>query len=441
MAYTHITYAQLQTEVATRLDDAGNVFWSAVEVQGYILEALRTWQAFAHYWRDRMTFLTSPNQIFYDLTQQANTLIPFTQKDTDLISLMLFHLVEPQLNAGVYVGTDMFTLADFLKALERRRNQFLFETGLVTTRSVMNWPAPPISRAAIDDRSIDVRRVAWIDTGNVYTILFRSNEWIASAVARGWEISPALTPLEYSIATEPPVSLQLIPPPQNNGQIELLSVLTGPTVTGLGALLGVPDDFAWAVKWGALSDLLQKAGQARDTLRAQYCEKRYQEGVVLGRLHTSAVQGLVNGRQTFINALQSFDTYNNQWQNATPAAPTDLALASWNMLAVSPPPDSNSGTNYSISLDCIRNAPVPVLAGDFIQMGREELDTLVDYVEHLAMFKLGGDEFMDSIPLYGNFQRMAATYNEKLKAGIDFVEPLGDRAQREEVLHPRVAQQ
>jgi hypothetical protein len=439
--YSHITYAQLQTEVAARLDDSGNVYWSVSEVQSYILEALRTWQAFAHYWRERMSFLTTANQIFYDLTAQPNSLISYTQKDTDLISIMLSHLTEPQLNAGVYVGTDMFVLPDFIKALERRRNQFLFETGLVTTRTVMNWLAPPISRAPIDDRIIDVRRAAWIDTANAVTVLFRSNEWVASAVARGWEIAPSLTPLEYSIATEPPVSLQVIPPPQNNGQVELLSILTGATLTGAGVLLGIPDDFAWAIKWGALADLLAKAGQSHDMLRSQYCEKRYQEGVVLGRLHTSAVQGLLNGRQTFINALQSFDTFNPNWENAAPTAPADLALASWNMLVVSPPPDSNSGTNYSISLDCVRNAPVPVLAGDFIQMGREELDVLIDYIEHLAMFKLGGDEFMATIPLYGNFQRLAAVYNQKLKAGIDFVEPLGDRAQREEVLHPRVAQQ
>jgi hypothetical protein len=435
--YAHITFGQLQTEVATRLDDPSNTFWGLPEIQLYIFEAMRTWQAFAHFWRDRMTFPTAPNTIFYDLTQQTNTLLPFTVKDSDLASAMLYHLVEPQLAAGLYVGTDMFSLADITKALERRRNQFLFETGMVITRAVMNWPAPPISRSPIDDRTLALRRVAWIDGNGVYTPLWRSSEWAASSLKRGWENAPSLVPATYSIATEPPVTLQLIPPPQNNGQVELLSVYSGLALNpSAGVLLGVPDDLSWAIKWGALADLLAKTGEAHDMLRSSYCEQRYREGVALAAIHTSAVQGLVNGVQTFIQAISSFDSYNPSWQNATATKPTDLMLASWNMLGVSPQPDAGP---YSIVLDVVRNAPLPVNAADFIQLGREELDVLIDYVEHLAMFKIGGNEFMETVPLYQNMQRLAALYNETLKANIDFVEPTGDRAAREEVLHPRRA--
>ena len=73
MSYTHTTFGQLQAEVSNRLDDPTNIFWSQAEVQAYILEALRTWQAFSHFWRDRKTFNTLPNTIFYDLTQQTGT--------------------------------------------------------------------------------------------------------------------------------------------------------------------------------------------------------------------------------------------------------------------------------------------------------------------------------------------------------------------------------
>src|SRR6266404_414139 len=429
--YSHITYAQLQTEAAVRLDDPTNIFWSGAELKVYILEALRTWQAFAHYWRDRMTFGTVANTIFYDLTQQAGTLLPFTVKDSDLTSTMLYHLLELQLSAGNYVGTDMFQLSDFTKALERRRNQFLLETGMVVSRLVMNWPAPPISRSPIDDRVTAIRRVAWIDPNGKFTVLWRSNEWAASAFRLAWETSPDVTPSAYSSAAEPPVTLQVIPPPVNNGQVELLAILTGATLNpSAGVLLGIPDDFTWAIKWGALADLLSKAGQAHDTLRANYCEQRYKEGILLAALHTSAVQGLINGVQTQIQAVKSFDTFNPSWQNSTPGQPVNLALASWNMLAVSPPPDAVA---YSVTLDVVRNAPLPVNANDFVQLGREELDALIDYVEHLAMFKIGGIEFMETLPLYQNFQRLAAVYNETLKATIAQVEPMGDRAERQEI--------
>jgi hypothetical protein len=433
--YAHITYAQLQTEVANRLDDPANIFWTAAEIQLYILEALRTWQAFSHYARDRMIFSTAANTIFYDLTQQPGTLIPFTVKDSDLVSVMLSELLEPQLAAGLYVGTDMFTLADFTKALERRRNQFLLETGMVLTRAVLNWPAPPISRSPLDDRTISLRRVAWIDPGGNFTVLWRSNEWAASAFSHGWENTTGITPSEYSTAAEPPVTLQVIPPPANNGQVELLSVLAGaPLNPTAGVLLGIPDDFTWVIKWGALADLLAKAGEAHDTLRASYCEQRYREGIALAMIHSSAVQGLINGAQVTIQAVKSFDTFNPSWQNTAATQPTDLALASWNMLAASPQPDA---VGYSLTLDVIRNAPLPVNPGDFIQLGREELDAVIDYVEHLAWFKIGGVEFAETKPLYENFQRVAALYNETLKATIDFVEPMGDRAARQDILEPR----
>lgn len=433
--YAHITYAQLQTELTNRLDDLSNVFWSVPEIQLYLLEALRSWQAFAHFWRDRMTFSTIANTIFYDLTQQTGTLLPLTVKDSDLCSVMLYHLLEPQLNAGTYVGTDMFQLADFTKALERRRNQFLLEAGMVLTRQVLNWPAPPISRSPIDDRTIALRRVAWIDPGGVFTTLWRSSEWSASAYNRGWENAPGVAPSEYSTAAEPSVTLQVIPPPQNSGQVELLSILAGATLNpSVGVLLGIPDDFSWVVKWGALADMLRKTGQSHDELRASYCEQRYNEGVALALVHTSAVQGLINGAQAQIQAVKSFDTFNTNWQNVAAGKPTDLALASWNMLAVSPQPDN---VGYSVTLDLVRNAVLPVNAGDLIQLGREELDAILDLAEHLAMFKIGGNEFMETVPLYQNFQRVAAVYNETLLATIDSVQPMADRATRQDVLEPR----
>ena len=437
MPYSNITFAQLQTEVANRLDDENFVFWSQAEVNTYIVEALRTWQVFAHYWRDRMTFNTDPaaRYKFYDLTQQAGTLLPFTVRDSDVTSTMLYHLLEPQLNAGTYVGTEMFQLADITKALERRRNQFLLEAGMVLTRSVINWPPPPISRFALSDQTIALRRVAWIDTNSQYTPLQRSDEWAASAFSYGWENTAQPTPIAHSVAVEPTVTLQVISPPQNNGQVELLSILTGASLNpSAGVLLGIPDDFSWVIKWGALADLLAKSGEAHDMLRSSYCEQRYREGIALAMIHTSALQGLINGAQIPIQALKSWDSFNMGWQNAPTGKPTDLALASWNMLALSPGPDANP---YSITLDVIPNAPVPVNPGDFIQLGREELDVLIDYVTHLAWFKIGGIEFMETKPLYENFQRLAATYNEMLKATINFVEPLGDRALREETLNPR----
>jgi hypothetical protein len=104
------------------------------------------------------------------------------------------------------------------------------------------------------------------------------------------------------------------------------------------------------------------------------------------------------------------------------------------MFAVSPPPDT---ANYSITLDVVQNAPVPVNAGDQLQLGREELDAIIGYAEHLALFKVGGAEFLSTTPLYDQMVRLAGVYNERLIAQVDFLGAMSDRAIREENLRPR----
>jgi hypothetical protein len=445
--------SSLLTQLSERLDDENFVYWTLPELTLIIQESLRTFQAFSGYWRGRMTFNTFPSQPFYDLTQQTGTLIPYTVTDSYLLSLMLYQLIEKQLSSGSYVGTDMFILDDFTKALERRRNQFLVETGMVLSQVMDVSVSPPSGRVSIPDNVIDVRRVLWNSPGqgtpygsggygvgpydgtiSSLTNLWRSNEFGAQAFKPGWALEPQDPPSEYSVAAEPPLTLQLIPPPLNPGSLTLLAVLAGATLNpSAGVLMGIPDNFSWVVKFGALADLLMKAGQAQDMPRASYCENRWKQGIDLARTHTSAVYAAIDGKDALINALASLDAFNPNWINEN-GPPTDVALASWNMLAVSPYPDTN---NHSVRLDVIQNAPVPVLLTDQIQIGREELDALLDYAQHLSMFKLGGQEFLSTTPLFENMFRVAGIYNERLRANISFLQPMADRAGREEELKPR----
>ena len=453
MSYNYISLSSLLTQLSERLDDENFVYWQQPELTLIIQESLRTWQSFSGYWRGRMTFNTFPSQPFYDLTQQTGSLIPYTVTDSYLLSMMLYQLIEKQLSGGSYVGTDMFILDDFTKALERRRNQFLLETGMVVTQIMDVSVTPPSGRVNIPDTVIDVRRCLFNSPGQgapyglglygvgpydgtiaVLTNLWRSNEFGAQAFKPGWALQPQDPPIEYSVAAEPPVTLQLIPPPLNPGSLTLLAVQTGATLNpSVGVLMGIPDNFSWVVKFGAMADLLMKAGQAQDIPRANYCQQRWQQGISLARTHTSAVYAAIDGQDVLINALESFDAYNPNWMNVTDA-PTDTALASWNMLAVSPVPD---GDPHSVRLDVVQNAPVPVNPGDQIQIGREELDALLDYAEHLASFKLGGQDFLSTTPLFENMFNVAGIYNERLRAQVDFLAPMADRAGREEELRPR----
>lgn len=449
MPYAYLNLSDLLTQLSERLDDSNNVFWSTAELTIYIQEAMRTWQGLSGYWRGRMTFDTAGSTPFYDLTQQVGSLIPFTLKDSDLASEILYHLLEKQLSAGTYVGTDMFVLDDITKAMQRRRNQFLVETGMVLTSSTINSGTPPVSRVSLADNVIDVRRVCLIEPQGPYGVgaygvgpyggtsikipLWRTNEFGAQSFSPGWGTSPTDPTTGYSVAVTPPITIALIPPQLNPSQLELITLNAGADLNPAnGVLLGIPDNFAWVVKFGALADLLSKAGQAQDLTRAKYCEQRWKEGIQIARIHTSAVWGAIDGVETFIGSIEGFDAFNPTWE-ASVAPPTELALGSWNLLAASPVPDGA----HSVRLDVVQNAPVPVNLKDQVQIGREELDVLLDYGEHLASFKIGGAEFLDTSYLYDNMLRLAGVYNERLIANVDYSQPMSNRAIREEVLRPR----
>jgi hypothetical protein len=435
MGYSFLTFAQMKVQLAERQEDASNIYWKDAENALYLQEALRTWQSLTHCWRDTMNFPTVPNQAWYDLTAQSGTLIPFTQKDSDLISVMLYQLIEPQLAAGVYVGTDMFTLDDFTQAMQRRRDQFLLETGMITKRSVMNLPSPPISRVPLADTIMDVRRVAFIDPAGLYTTLWKTDEWRASAYKTGWENAPQSPPSAFSIAGVPPITLKIIPPGANPGTAELVTISAGAALDpSTGVLLGIPDDFVWVLRFGAMADLLSREGQSKDPQRADYCEQRWNEGIQIARATSSILTAYVNGVATFPTAVHALSTYRPGWQNQVGKPPDTVASMSWNLLALSDVPDTGP---YSVTVEVMENAPVPVNNSDPVQVSREELDVILDYAQHLAAFKQGGAEFVATLPLYKNFVELALVRNERLKAAIPYFDILESRSTVQEKESPR----
>jgi hypothetical protein len=428
MAYAYLTFAQARTELANRLSDPSKIYWVDSELKLAIRESLRYWNTAALFWRNRFTFNAAANTFWYDLTAASNTLIPYTVTDREVISFLLYNLIEPQLDGSFnYVGTDMFTLSDIVSAVQRRRDQFLLETGMVTGQSIINGPIPPANRVALADKVIDVKRAAWIDNlSHNYSTLWRTDEYAAESFQFGWATAPENPPTNFSTAVVPPITLSVIPPPQASGQIELITTSSGAVLNpASGVLLGIPDDFAWVVRFGALADLLGREGQSRDSGRAQYAEARWTEGIALAKQFTSIMTGYLNGVQVFPQAIRSLDSFRAGWQGEAPNISDTIGVMSWNLIALAPLPIS---TAISIMLDMVSNAPVPVNDGDFIQIGREDLDALLDMSQHLLAFKQAGQEFTDTVPLYQSAVTQAKLRNTKLKEEIPFYEMLDNRA-------------
>ena len=428
--YTHTSLLTARNALAQRLDPTSFptlVYWTVPELNAYLIESLRTWQAYTAFYRDRVTMPTANLKSIYDLTTDIAQpgLFDYNVTNQSLYSTISNHLLEPPTNP--WTGTDQFTLDQINQALQRRRDQFLADTGCVITRTYpIAVPAPPISRVPLPDTILDVRRVGWVTfdaMGNfpLITPLFRDNEYSAVSYLPSWPQLATDPPSFYSVSASPPLSLQIVPPPLNGATIELLSVSSGPALSTApppaSSLLGIPDDYAWVIKWGALADLLASDSQSPDRARAAYCEARYRQGVMLAMLHPSILQAQINDVPVQIDTISNLDYYQGSWQSiASASTPSLIGMAGRNILGLAPVPDTGGGTGYSISFDLVRNMPIPTLDTDFIQVGRDSLDPILDYAQHLASFKLGGTDFDATIPLLLNFTRAASELNSRLRA-------------------------
>lgn len=441
MAYGHITWAQAKTQLANRLGDSAKTFWVDTELGLYLREALRTFGLLSAFWRERGALTTVSGTAFYTITTQTygsptlTSLLGYTVADRDLIQTMQYHLLESAASQSIWGGTSMFTLDDLRYAIQRRRDQFLADTGCVVTRSLVNVALPQSGRQILADTIIDVRRAAWLGASpfGYYSTMWREDERMLAAAGATWNTDSG-TPEAYSVMAPPPLTMQLAPPPIATGQLELLTVDTGAALDPAtsATVLGIPDDLTPGVKWGALADLLSKDGPARDLPRAIYCEGRYQEYVQLARLLPVIVHAELNGVSTIPSTLQELESSTPNWENGT-STPTDVAIAGPNMVAVSPVPDSA----YSVTLDVVRKTPVPTADVDQVQIGREQLDAIIDYAEHLALFKRHGAEWMATRPQAESFLRQAVTYNQRLSASARAVLPASMQSEREKAARPR----
>lgn len=434
MAYALVTFAQAKAQLASLLDDPDNVYWADAELGLYIHEALRTWGAFSHYWKERGVFSSAASTAFYSLQTQLPSLLGYTVTDRDLISVIQYQLLEPSTGSS-WTGTDQFTLADLTQAIQRRRDAFLVATGIVLARSTPAVIANASGRSALDQTIIDVRRCAYQVAGeDAWNTLWRSDEYaFGAATAMTWTQTPG-TPETFSVSSVPPVTIQLMPPPLASGTLDLITTNSGSALdpASTPTILGVPDDFAWVIKWGALADLLGRDGQARDPERAEYCQARWEEGIMLARMYSSIVQLQVNDTPVYTISLQALDTSDPAWQS-TEGQPVLGALAGHNLLALSPVPDAI----YGISADVIRRAPVPAGDGDYLQIGAEEFDIVLRYAEHIAAFKMAGDEFKATLPQYKGIGDEALLFNSRLRAAARDYAQLQDRALLEDSRRPR----
>ncbi len=431
MAYATISLTQALSDLGRRLYDPSSVFWTDAEKTIYLKESVRTFAALTNFYRDTFPFTTVLNQHWYDLATISGTIRPFTVTDVDLYTVIEDHFLEPPTGA-TWTGSAQFTINDLLQAVQRRRDQLLYDTGCTLVRSTQATNGTVTN--ALDERDIDVRRVAWLP-GSVYTNspLWRDDVWAQQSYDRN-DSTPG-QPSIYKQSTQPPLSFVTDIPPAVAGNYEVLTVRSGAALSaGSPTTLVIPDDWAWVVKFGAMADLLSRESLSKDISRAQYCQSRYDQGVAMMRSSPALLYALIGSNVLDIDAVQYGDDYRPGWQAESASTPDMAYVVGINLLALAPKPTAG----LTVTATVLYNAPFPASGGAFFQFGREDYDPILDYAQHLAAFKQGGAEFAATLPLLKNFVMHCAIYNSKLLTMGEFTDVLYDTSQLQEQADPRL---
>lgn len=413
MAYTYTTLAAALVALRLRVQDPSDRYWSLAEKQNAIVEALRIWQCAARWYKQRLPLATVASTMAYDLRALFPNEYSFAVTDRQIFEQIQLQLQEP---AGLpwpsaAVGaTAQFDEPMITGAMQRRRDQFLMETGIYAQQLSPVTSGPPAVRFAIPDSVMDIRRAVWNDPVlQKRSVLFRDDDWGINAFAQGW-IHNASTPKVYSAALTPPAELEIAPAPDTSGDVELVVIQAGPQMDPYaGVQMGIPDDWVWAVKYGAIADLLNSDGPSRDPLRAKWAQSMWKMGVDLARDASSLMFAGVNDNPIWQGSVFDLDVFTPNWMNA-PGKPTYAGMASHNLLYLGPKPDAV----YGVTIDLLRTMPVPAGTGDYIQVGREQLDAILDMSQHTLCFKLGGAEFVATEACRDRFMKVAAVQNARL---------------------------
>lgn len=191
--------------------------------------------------------------------------------DQSLLTELQLALLEPP-DGGASFPSEVWTRSEVLDALNAAIRSLVRDTALLVLRTEIAVLAGTLSIAL----PADWLATAWI----VWRTLTGSRIPLSPADAPeadlalpGWETTPG-QPIAYADLDAATLTLRLVPTPLAAGTLELIYIPRPAEVTGANVLLPVPDEFASAEKYGALSTLLSKVGRMQDPERAAYCDQR-----------------------------------------------------------------------------------------------------------------------------------------------------------------------
>lgn len=150
--------------------------------------------------------------------------------------------------------------------------------------------------------------------------------------------------------------------------------------------------------------------------------------VVSGTL-TKATRVSVNGQYLYQTSLLGLDRSTNNWEGTTtatigaPSRPTMWAPVGLTEIAIYPADATVIGSPCVV--DGIRSTTILVNGGDFLDLGDEEINTLLGYALHVLSFYKGAEALKQTRPLYVAFLQAAIKRNAVFATGDIFRKIIG----------------
>lgn len=416
----------MKAGLSNRLDDPDAVMWVDLELDANLQTAFRIFQSITGFWRERATFNTTANTVFYDL-YATPSLVPAVAPvltELDVLYPVQYALWEPR--SSTWAGASAHLVEDDVTAaLTRSRNRLLDDTGCrVAYHSPFVVPAGDGRvdlSAEVSDSVIDVVRAQWISQRGAYSSVRKQTPTEVRSFQRLTTAAPI--PFGYDVVTGSPLMLQLLPAPTDNGRLELVTVDAGADFDGSGQALYVPDNLSWGVVFGALADIYGHGGAVHSPGQRRIAQWMYEFAVTAAKQLPVVLSVEINGETEHPNPIAGYDNERPGWQGKTAGVPVVPLIAGPNLLAISPTPDTST---YSVTVDVAATAP-SYGDTDFVQVGRELLEALLDCGEFVSRFKLGGYEAGEALEQrFKRFLTVAGGYTDKV---VEF--PGADEQQRQ----------
>jgi hypothetical protein len=437
MPYSYWTFAQLKTELANRLNDASQTYWVNAELGLYIQDAMRFWNCLCADNKQIFPLSVSSPNVYYDL--QTLNQIPgsprlCTLTDQNIYLRVMYQLLEGSSLTAVPI-TKQFTQDDIISSVQRKRDEFIFRTGCTSTVEEFSV-APNSPTIQLPQTVIQTRRAYWLpqpivgQPSTAFPVL-KNDEWATAAYGASFANSPGTPILGFSAGMEPPLTIDLTPPPSIPGTLECLTIESQAVLSASQATtLLIPSDFAPALMWGALADLYAMTQQKQDIQRSGYARQRFEEYISLMGEYPFVFSARVNGLPVFVDAVETLDLYASNWRTVS-AQPNIVGLSGQNLVAF---PTSQAAT---ITLFLCANANVPTSDGATIQLGDEVIDAILDEAQSIASQKMGGAEAATAGALHQNIIALAGKRRAKIAAMSIFSNPMYGRVNREDAFAPK----